>query len=102
MWRAQFSLFLFSLIALWFRSFIQTLIWTCNFYWENHIYFVHKTEFSDYSIAYIATYIYSSIYTAFSQTAKKLPKNVNIKGVFAANELDLDEVSIYGFDYDYT
>jgi hypothetical protein len=35
-------------------------------------------------------------------TAKKLPKDVNIKGVFAANELDLEEVSIYGFDYDYT
>lgn len=34
--------------------------------------------------------------------AKKLPKSVNSKGVFAANELDLDEVSIYGFDYDYT
>jgi hypothetical protein len=34
--------------------------------------------------------------------AKKLPKNVNIHGVFAANELDLDEVNVYGFDYDYT
>lgn len=40
---------------------------------------------------------YSSFYAA-----KKLPKNVNIKGVFAANELDLDEVNVYGFDYDYT
>lgn len=35
-------------------------------------------------------------------SAKKLPKSVNIKGVFAANELDLDEVNVYGFDYDYT
>ncbi|CAO1425043.1 unnamed protein product [Diamesa hyperborea] len=34
--------------------------------------------------------------------SKKLPKSVRIKGVFAANELDLNEVSIYGFDYDYT
>lgn len=34
--------------------------------------------------------------------AKKLPKNVTQRGVFAANELDLEEVNIYGFDYDYT
>jgi len=27
---------------------------------------------------------------------------VNVEGVFAANELDLQEVNIYGFDYDYT
>jgi len=35
-------------------------------------------------------------------TAKKLPRDVNIRGVFACNELDLSEVRIYGFDYDYT
>lgn len=35
-------------------------------------------------------------------TAKKLPKDVNLNGVFACNELNLDEVEVYGFDYDYT
>ncbi|XP_014100422.1 5'-nucleotidase domain-containing protein 3 isoform X1 [Bactrocera oleae] len=34
--------------------------------------------------------------------SKKLPKDVNPYGVFANNELDLDEVDVYGFDYDYT
>ncbi|XP_039290743.1 5'-nucleotidase domain-containing protein 3 isoform X1 [Nilaparvata lugens] len=34
--------------------------------------------------------------------SKKLPLDVNVKGVFACNELDLDEVNVYGFDYDYT
>lgn len=34
--------------------------------------------------------------------AKKLPKDVNVKAVFACNELDLKEVKVYGFDYDYT
>lgn len=34
--------------------------------------------------------------------AKKLPQDVNPKGVFACNELDLSEVKVYGFDYDYT
>ncbi|XP_022915080.1 5'-nucleotidase domain-containing protein 3 isoform X1 [Onthophagus taurus] len=34
--------------------------------------------------------------------SKKLPKDVNRTGVFACNELDLKEVNIYGFDYDYT
>lgn len=34
--------------------------------------------------------------------AKKLPKDVNTRGVFACNELDLSEVKVYGFDYDYT
>ncbi|XP_067636540.1 5'-nucleotidase domain-containing protein 3 [Eurosta solidaginis] len=34
--------------------------------------------------------------------SKKLPKDVNPCGVFANNELDLDEVDVYGFDYDYT
>lgn len=37
-----------------------------------------------------------------SLTAKKLPQDVNPRGVFACNELDLSEVSVYGFDYDYT
>lgn len=35
-------------------------------------------------------------------SAKKLPLDVNPKGVFACNELDLKEVQVYGFDYDYT
>lgn len=34
--------------------------------------------------------------------AKKLPQDVNPRGVFACNELDLSEVKVYGFDYDYT
>ncbi|XP_012239554.1 5'-nucleotidase domain-containing protein 3 isoform X1 [Bombus impatiens] len=34
--------------------------------------------------------------------SKKLPLDVNPKGVFACNELDLKEVQVYGFDYDYT
>ncbi|XP_049780560.1 5'-nucleotidase domain-containing protein 3 [Schistocerca cancellata] len=34
--------------------------------------------------------------------SKKLPPDVNPKGVFACNELDLKEVKVYGFDYDYT
>lgn len=34
--------------------------------------------------------------------SKKLPPDVNLKGVFACNELDLQEVNVYGFDYDYT
>jgi len=34
--------------------------------------------------------------------AKKLPNDVNPEAVFACNELDLKEVNIYGFDYDYT
>ncbi len=35
-------------------------------------------------------------------SAKKLPPNVNLKGVFACNQLDLKEIEVYGFDYDYT
>ena len=38
----------------------------------------------------------------FCVLAKKLPPNVNVKGVFACNELDLSEIKVYGFDYDYT
>lgn len=34
--------------------------------------------------------------------AKKLPKDVNESAVFACNELDLNEIQVYGFDYDYT
>ncbi|XP_076262065.1 5' nucleotidase C isoform X1 [Rhynchophorus ferrugineus] len=34
--------------------------------------------------------------------SKKLPRDVNPKAVFACNELDLKEVKVYGFDYDYT
>ena len=31
-----------------------------------------------------------------------MPQDVNPRGVFACNELDLKEVQVYGFDYDYT
>lgn len=34
--------------------------------------------------------------------AKKLPLDVNPTAVFACNELNLDEITVYGFDYDYT
>lgn len=34
--------------------------------------------------------------------AKKLPQDVDVSSVFACNELDLDEINVYGFDYDYT
>lgn len=34
--------------------------------------------------------------------AKKLPPDVNVRGVFACNQLDLREIEVYGFDYDYT
>ncbi|PNF26601.1 5'-nucleotidase domain-containing protein 3 [Cryptotermes secundus] len=34
--------------------------------------------------------------------SKKLPPDVNKRAVFACNELDLKEVNVYGFDYDYT
>lgn len=34
--------------------------------------------------------------------AKKLPKDVNATAVFACNELNLNEIQVYGFDYDYT
>lgn len=35
-------------------------------------------------------------------TGKKPPPDVEIDGVFATNELDLRQVKVYGFDYDYT
>jgi hypothetical protein len=38
----------------------------------------------------------------FLIVAKKLPPDVIKSAVFACNELDLKEVNIYGFDYDYT
>ncbi|XP_065344327.1 5'-nucleotidase domain-containing protein 3 isoform X2 [Cloeon dipterum] len=34
--------------------------------------------------------------------SKKLPRDVKPEAVFACNELDLGEVNVYGFDYDYT
>lgn len=34
--------------------------------------------------------------------AKKLPRDVNPQSVFACNELRLEEISVYGFDYDFT
>jgi len=33
---------------------------------------------------------------------KKPPPDVDVNGVFTTNELDLKEVDVYGFDYDYT
>lgn len=40
--------------------------------------------------------------TKLKYRSKKLPQDVNPRGVFACNELDLSEVKVYGFDYDYT
>lgn len=40
--------------------------------------------------------------TIYFLTAIKLPKDVSSTGVFSCNELDLSEVKVYGFDYDYT
>ncbi|XP_069941905.1 5'-nucleotidase domain-containing protein 3 isoform X2 [Cherax quadricarinatus] len=34
--------------------------------------------------------------------SKKQPENVNPRAVFASNELDLRDIKVYGFDYDYT
>lgn len=63
---------------------------------------VHKTFSCCFS--FLLTRKFDSLieYTLNLFLAKKLPKNVNLKGVFAANELDLEEVNVYGFDYDYT
>lgn len=38
----------------------------------------------------------------FRILAKKLPKDVDKNATFACNELDLEEIQVYGFDYDYT
>ena len=35
-------------------------------------------------------------------TSKKLPPNIETFGVFCNDQTDLDEVDVYGFDYDYT
>ena len=35
-------------------------------------------------------------------TSKKLPPNIEAFGVFCNDQTDLDEVDVYGFDYDYT
>ncbi|XP_042217417.1 5'-nucleotidase domain-containing protein 3-like isoform X2 [Homarus americanus] len=34
--------------------------------------------------------------------SKKMPDDVNPKAVFGSNELDLRDIKVYGFDYDYT
>ena len=33
---------------------------------------------------------------------KRLPTNIDKNGVFANDELDLNRIEVYGFDYDYT
>jgi len=38
----------------------------------------------------------------FCITAKKLPEDVDPHAVFACNRLNLRDVNVYGFDYDYT
>ena len=44
----------------------------------------------------VPVYIYSF------RTAKRLPPDVNTRSVFANTELNLGEIEVYGFDYDYT
>ena len=44
----------------------------------------------------LPTYIYPF------HTAKRLPPDVNTRSVFANTELNLGEIEVYGFDYDYT
>lgn len=34
--------------------------------------------------------------------ARTLPANINVEAIFANNELDLNDIEVYGFDYDYT
>ena len=34
--------------------------------------------------------------------AQTLPVNINIEAIFCNNELDLRDIEVYGFDYDYT
>ena len=35
-------------------------------------------------------------------SCKKLPSNIEPQAVFCNDQIDLDEVQVYGFDYDYT
>ncbi|XP_013135166.1 PREDICTED: 5'-nucleotidase domain-containing protein 3 [Papilio polytes] len=56
--------------------------------------------FRNYSSREYLNDVYSR--TKLKCKSKKLPQDVNPKGVFACNELDLSEVKVYGFDYDYT
>lgn len=42
------------------------------------------------------------VYFHYYLLGKKLPENVNPRAVFANNELDLRDIQVYGFDYDYT
>jgi len=42
------------------------------------------------------------IINSLMNLGKKLPPDVEVDGVFTTNELDLREVKVYGFDYDYT
>lgn len=44
----------------------------------------------------------AQIKVSLDVAAKKLPRDVKPEAVFACNELDLSEVEVYGFDYDYT
>ncbi|XP_014280301.1 5'-nucleotidase domain-containing protein 3 isoform X1 [Halyomorpha halys] len=63
-------------------------------YTRKAFYTVLKTEDISLNEAYLRT--------KQKCESKKLPFDVNLKGVFACNELDLKEVKVYGFDYDYT
>jgi len=48
-----------------------------------------------YSLKFISLFQYVLI-------GKKLPPNVDPLGVFANDDIDLGEIDVYGFDYDYT
>ncbi|KAK9505725.1 hypothetical protein O3M35_009714 [Rhynocoris fuscipes] len=64
-------------------------------------------KYDSRSLSYILENHDISLNEAYLRTkqkyeTKKLPLDVNPKAVFACNELDLKEVKVYGFDYDYT
>lgn len=60
------------------------------------------SQFNTCSLNTAVTILFYFSNYIFQFSAKKLPKDVNQHGVFACNELDLKEVDVYGFDYDYT
>ncbi len=42
------------------------------------------------------------IYFYYDGAGKKLPPDINSRTVFANSQLDLANIDVYGFDYDYT
>ncbi|KAL0281451.1 UNVERIFIED_CONTAM: hypothetical protein PYX00_002436 [Menopon gallinae] len=63
-----------------------------------------KGKWENGAVRYISKNALQDVYRSAKEIcfSKKPPRDVNPKGVFACNELDLSEISVYGFDYDYT